>query len=57
MMGIKEGICHDEHWVMYGSVESLYLTPKINMTLYVNYTGIKIKLSKKKKKNNNLVII
>ena len=32
---------HDEHWVMYGSVESLYCTPETNITLYVNYTGIK----------------
>lgn len=26
---------------MYGSVESLYCTPETNVTLHVNYTGIK----------------
>ena len=31
-----EGTCHDEHRVMYGSVESLYCTPETNITLYVN---------------------
>ena len=41
MMGIKEGAC-DEHRVMYGSVES----PETDMTLYVNYTGVKIKQNK-----------
>ena len=40
--GIKECTC-DKHWVMYGSVESLYYTPETNITLYVNYTGIKTK--------------
>ena len=42
MMGIKEGTCV-EHWVLYGSVESLYCTPETNVTLHVNCTGIKIK--------------
>ena len=28
---------------MYRIVESLYCTPETNITLYVNYTGIKIK--------------
>ena len=31
---------HDEHWVMYRIVESLYCTPETNITLNVNYTGI-----------------
>ena len=44
---IKECAC-DEHWVMYGIVESLYSTLETNITLYVNYTGIKIKFLKKK---------
>ena len=43
VMEIKECTCCDEHWVMYGSVESLYYTPESNITLYVNYTGIKMK--------------
>ena len=43
MKGIKEYTYHDEHyWVMY-RVESLHSTPETNTTLYVNYTGIKIK--------------
>ena len=42
-MGIKEDTCCDEHWVMYGSIESLHCTPKTNVKLYVNYTGIKIR--------------
>ena len=41
--GIKEYTYHDEHWVIYRIVESLYCTPETNMTLYVKYTGIKIK--------------
>ena len=41
--GVKEGTCCDEFWVMYGNVESLYCTLETTVTLYVNYTGIKIK--------------
>ena len=40
MMGIKEDTC-DKHPVMYGRVESLCCTPETNITLYVNYTGVK----------------
>lgn len=36
MIGIKESICCDEHWVSYGSAESLYCTPETNMALYVH---------------------
>jgi len=42
VIGIKEGTCRDKHWEMYGNVELLYCTPETNITLYVNYTGIKI---------------
>ena len=28
---------------MYGVIESIYCTPETNVTLYVNYTGIKTK--------------
>ena len=35
-MRIKEGTYGDEHRAMYGSVESLYCTPEINITLDVN---------------------
>ena len=34
---------HDEHWVKYEIVESLYCTPETNITVYVNYTGIFLK--------------
>ena len=30
--GIKEGTCCDEHWVLYGTVESLHCTPETNST-------------------------
>ena len=33
VMGMKEGTCPHEQWVIYGSVESLYCTPKTNITL------------------------
>ena len=46
---IKEYLHHDEHWVMYRIVKSLYCTPETNVTLHINYTGIKIKNKKKKK--------
>ena len=35
-MGIKEGTCWDEHWVLYVSDESLNSTPETNTTLYFN---------------------
>ena len=35
-MGIKEGTCWDEHWVLYVSDESLGSTLETNTTLYVN---------------------
>ena len=36
VMGIKEGTCLDEHWVLYARDESLNSTPETNTTLYVN---------------------
>ena len=33
--GDKEGTC-DEHWVLYGSVESLYCTPETIIALCGN---------------------
>ena len=33
-MGIEEGVCWDEHWVLYVSDES---TPKTKSTLYTPY--------------------
>ena len=35
VMGIKEGICWDEHCVLYVSEESLNSIPEITITLYV----------------------
>ena len=35
VMGIEEGTCWDEHWVMYGSDESQDSTPEAKPTLYV----------------------
>lgn len=34
-MRIKE-CTSDEHWLLYGSVESLDSTPETNITVYVN---------------------
>lgn len=39
--GDKNCTCHDEHWVLYGIVESLYHTPETNITLYVNQVVLK----------------
>ena len=36
VMGIKDGTCWDEHWVLYVSNESLGSTPETNTTMYVN---------------------
>ena len=46
MMGIKEGICWDEQWVLYVRDESLNSTPKANTALYVNYLELKFKKQK-----------
>ena len=39
VMGIEEGICWDEHWVLYGSDESWESTPKTKSTLYTLYVS------------------
>ena len=36
VMGMKEGTCWDEYWVLYVSDESVNSTPETNTTLYVN---------------------
>lgn len=43
VMGIEEGNCCDEHWVLYVSGESLDSTPKTSIVLYVNYLKFKLK--------------
>ena len=35
-MGIKEGTCCDEHWMLYVSDESQISTPETNIMRYVN---------------------
>ena len=35
MMGIKEGTCYDEHWMLYVSDESLNSTLETNIVLTV----------------------
>ena len=35
VMGIKEDMCCDEHWVLYATNESLNTTSKTNDVLYV----------------------
>ena len=34
VMGIEEGTCCDEHWVLYGNNGSWESTPKTKSTLY-----------------------
>lgn len=47
---MKEGTC-DEHWVMYGSAESLNSTPETIITPYVNKLELNKILKKRKEKN------
>ena len=35
VIGIKEYMC-DDHWVIYGRIESLHYTLEANITLYVS---------------------
>ena len=36
VLSIKEGTCHEEHWVLYISDESLNSIPEINIAPYIN---------------------
>ena len=36
VVGIKEGTCWNERWVLYGSDKSLGSTPEARIALYVN---------------------
>ena len=36
VMGIEEGTCWDEHWVLYVSNETPESTPETKTTLYVS---------------------
>ena len=39
VMGIEEGTCWDEHWVLYVSEESRESTPKTKSTVYTLYVS------------------
>lgn len=39
LMGIKEGTCLDEHWVLYASGELQNPIPVINNTLCIGQDG------------------
>ena len=57
-MGIEEGTCWEEHWVLYVSNESQDSTPKTKSTLYTLYVcqlDNKLYLKKKEKKNKVLL--
>ena len=49
LMGTKEGICCDEHWMLYVSDETLNSIPETNITLYVNWLEFNKKFEDKKK--------
>ena len=51
MTGIKEGICCDEHRVLYVSHESLNSTPETNIILYINKLEFNKQLGKNKMKD------
>ena len=44
VMDIGEGMCCNEHWILYKTDESQTCTPKTNNALYVNFK----KMEKKK---------
>ena len=54
MMGIKEGTCCDENWVLYVSDESLNSTSETNTILYVTVNLNKILERKKRKEKKHL---
>ena len=57
VMGIKEGTCCDEHWMLYISDESLNSNPETNTTLYVNQLEFKnLKQMNKKQKQRKYAI-
>lgn len=47
-MGIKEGTCCDQHWVLYVSDESLNSTPETNTVWYANNLNLNKNLGEKK---------
>ena len=47
VMGIQEGSCWDEHWVLHVSDESLNSTPETSITLHVNELEFKLNLGRK----------
>ena len=55
VVGIKEGPCCIEHWVLYVSDESLNSNPETNITLYVNQLEFSKNLGEKTCKPNFLL--
>ena len=53
VMGIKEGTCYDEPWVLYVSNESLNSTPETNITLCVKQLEFKLKKISKHEKGHS----
>ena len=54
VMGIEEGTCWDEHWVLHVSDEPLNSTPDTMITVYVNYLGSKLQINKETTTTTNL---
>ena len=52
VMGIKEGTCSNEQWLLYVTDELLNSTSETSNTVYVNYIEFKLK---KKKEEEDLV--
>ena len=59
VMGREEGICWDEHWVLYASDEPWESTPETKSTLYALYVSQfdnKLYLKKEKRREEKVVI-
>ena len=55
VMGIEEGTCWDEYWVLYVSDKSWESTPEAKTTLYVSSPDSKL-LKKKKDSDFNVLV-
>ena len=59
VMGIEEGTCRDEPWVLYVSDESRVSTPEAKSTLYalyVSYLDNKLYFKKERKKGTETLV-
>ena len=52
VMGVKESICYDEHWVLQVSNESLNSTPKQRLHYMLTNWNLSINLEKNKTKTS-----